>query len=246
MIEELARSADLLARSERESAWREMAKQVAHEIKNPLTPMKLSIQHLQRLIDDKSPDLEKRVKSLAQTLIEQIDTLSSIASEFSSFAKMPKAVSERIDLRHLIPLSIDLFKDTPDLDIRFVCPEDGEKFMVFADKEQLLRMLNNLLKNAVQAIPETRKGIICVELAIKEGMVMISVSDNGTGIPTELMDKIFVPNFTTKTGGMGLGLAMVKSIAETFGGKIRFETAKDKGSTFYIYLPLLKEPVSKP
>ncbi|MFI5148126.1 MAG: ATP-binding protein [Bacteroidia bacterium] len=240
MIEELARSADLLARSERESAWREMAKQVAHEIKNPLTPMKLSIQHMQRLIDDKSPDLEKKVGRLAQTLIEQIDTLSSIASEFSSFAKMPKAVSEAIDLKQLIPSSLDLFKETPGVDIHFVCEDTRPDFRVYADKEQLLRMLNNLLKNAVQAIPEDRHGVISVELSYAEEMQVIAIKDNGTGIQEDLMDKIFVPNFTTKSTGMGLGLAMVKSIVETFGGQIRFETKKDKGSIFYIYLPELK------
>jgi len=246
MIEELARSADLLARSERESAWREMAKQVAHEIKNPLTPMKLSIQHMQRLIDDKSPDLEKRVRNLSQTLIEQIDTLSSIASEFSSFAKMPKATSERTDLKQLIPFSLDLFKESPGVNILFTCDEKREEYLVYADREQLLRVLNNLLKNAIQAIPEDRKGIINVELGSKDGMLVIAIKDNGTGIPPELIDKIFVPNFTTKTGGMGLGLAMVKSIVETFGGKIHFETEKNKGSVFYVYLPEFVENRLKP
>lgn len=237
MIEELADSAQLLAKSERESAWREMAKQVAHEIKNPLTPMKLSIQHIQRLLDDKSPDLEDRVRRLSKTLIEQIDTLSSIASEFSSFAKMPKAVSEKIDLTEIIGNAIELFKDTPGVEIRFVSAADVGSSDVCADREQILRVFNNLLKNAIQAIPEGRKGIVSIELIRTGRMLTVSIKDNGTGISPDVISKIFVPNFTTKTGGMGLGLAMVKNILENFNGKIWFETQEDTGSTFFVSLP---------
>ena len=237
MIEELADSAQLLAKSERESAWREMAKQVAHEIKNPLTPMKLSIQHIQRLLDDKSPDLEERVRRLAKTLIEQIDTLSSIASEFSSFAKMPKAVSEKLDLKQTIDNAIELFKDSPDVEISFVCETRNRSYYVFADKEQILRVFNNLIKNAIQSIPAGRKGVVSIYLKVKNGMLVVEIKDNGTGINPELIDKIFVPNFTTKTGGMGLGLAMVKNILENFEGKIGFETEENKGCTFYVSLP---------
>lgn len=236
MIVELTRSAELLAKSERESAWREMAKQVAHEIKNPLTPMKLSIQHLQRLIDDKSPDLENRVRKLAENLIGQIDTLSTIASEFSSFAQMPRAVSERINLVHVILSSIELFKETPGQEITFLS-DKTDKHFVLADREQLIRVFNNLIKNAIQAVPEDKKGLIQITLKREKPFLVVQIKDNGSGITAEAMDKIFVPNFTTKTGGMGLGLAMVKNILEAFGGRITFETVKGEGCSFFVYLP---------
>jgi nitrogen fixation/metabolism regulation signal transduction histidine kinase len=237
MIEELQRSAELLARSERESAWREMAKQVAHEIKNPLTPMKLSVQHLQRLMENKTPDLEEKVKKLSATLIEQIETLSTIASEFSAFAKMPKANEEKTNLREILSNAIHLFKDTVDhTEISFHPMVTGDTY-VYADKEQLLRVFNNLIKNAVQAIPEGVQGKVEILLSKKNGAFVTRVRDNGTGITEEAMDKIFVPSFTTKTGGMGLGLAMVKNIVESGSGKIWFETAKGKGTTFFVSFP---------
>jgi nitrogen fixation/metabolism regulation signal transduction histidine kinase len=213
-----------------------MAKQVAHEIKNPLTPMKLSIQHLQRLIDDKSPDLENRIRKLAENLIGQIDTLSTIASEFSSFAQMPRAVSERINLVHVILSSIELFKETPDQEITFLS-EKTDNFFVLADREQLIRVFNNLIKNAIQSVPEGKRGLIQITLKREKSFLVVQIKDNGSGISEEAMDKIFVPNFTTKTGGMGLGLAMVKNILEAFGGKITFETVKGEGCSFFVYLP---------
>jgi two-component system nitrogen regulation sensor histidine kinase NtrY len=240
MILELQNSAQLLARSERESAWREMAKQVAHEIKNPLTPMKLSIQHMERLINDGSPNLEEKIKRLAKTLIEQIETLSSIATEFSNFAKMPKANNEAIHIKEAVENSIRLFKTSDESEVKFTTDLDNA-VLVYADKEQLIRIFNNLIKNAIQAIPEGQKGLIEVGLFRNKDMVVVSVKDNGTGIDDEVVDKIFVPNFTTKTTGMGLGLAMVKNIVEGCGGRIWFETAKDKGSTFYVALPEYKE-----
>jgi two-component system nitrogen regulation sensor histidine kinase NtrY len=240
MIEELTRSAELLAKSERESAWREMAKQVAHEIKNPLTPMKLSIQHMQRLLDDKSPDLENKIKRLSQTLIEQIETLSSIASEFSSFAKMPKAIHEKVDLRQTITHSIELFEEYAHVQILFRCTKEGPLY-VYADKEQILRVFNNLIKNAIQAIPEERQGRIEILLGQEGHHYLTAIRDNGTGINAAQLDKIFIPNFTTKTGGMGLGLAMVKNIVENFDGKIWFETSENVGSTFFVSLPAYME-----
>lgn len=236
MILELQNSALLLAKSERESAWREMAKQVAHEIKNPLTPMKLSIQHMERLINDKSPNLEEKIKKISKTIIEQIETLSSIASEFSNFAKMPKANNEKILIQPVLQNSITLFRNSETAEFIFNS-EAGEATAVFADKEQLVRVFNNLIKNAIQAIPEGKKGIIEISLKTDKGNVLISIKDNGSGISKEIADKIFVPNFTTKTGGMGLGLAMVKNIVESWNGTIRFETIKDKGTTFFVSLP---------
>jgi signal transduction histidine kinase len=242
MIFELQKSAELLARSERESAWREMAKQVAHEIKNPLTPMKLSIQHMERLINDKSDNLEEKIKRISKTLIEQIDTLSTIATEFSNFAKMPKAENEALRINEILKNSIRLFKNNDGAEVRFN-DETGVDIFVYADKEQLIRVFNNLIKNAQQAIPEEREGKIEVCLKKKGQKVIISVRDNGTGISPEVVDKIFVPNFTTKTTGMGLGLAMVKNIVEGFNGHIWFETTTDEGSIFYVELPEYKEEV---
>lgn len=235
MIDELQKSALLLARSERETAWREMAKQVAHEIKNPLTPMKLSIQHLQRTWKNKDEDMDKKIERITATVIEQIDTLSTIAGEFANFAKMPVTVNEKINMRTILENAILLFKDSTDTEIVFnTTLEDA---FIFADKEQMLRVCNNLLKNALQAIPENRKGKIEIFLTKQDGFLLLKIKDNGTGISEDKMSKIFFPNFTTKTGGMGLGLAMVKSSVETFGGKIWFETSMQTGTTFFVSIP---------
>lgn len=240
MIQELSKSAELLAKSERESAWREMAKQVAHEIKNPLTPMKLSVQHLQRTYKDHAPDMDEKMERLTKTIVEQIDTLSSIATEFSNFAKMPKANLERIDVQLVLSNALALFHDSARVKIHFANNVSAPAF-VLADKEQLLRVFNNLLKNATQAIPEERAGIITITLNKEPGFFVISIADNGNGIADEVVDKIFMPNFTTKTGGMGLGLAMVKNIVETAGGRIWFETKSNAGSVFYVALPASAE-----
>ncbi len=239
MIEELQHSAELLAKSERESAWREMAKQVAHEIKNPLTPMKLSIQYLQRMRQQKDESAEKKMERITETLIEQIDALSAIASEFSNFAQMPVSVSERTVLKNILENSISLFKDSTDTEINF--HSSPEEAIVFADKEQLLRVFNNLLKNALQAIPENQQGKIDVSLVKENNSFLVKIKDNGTGIDEDNLEKIFIPNFTTKTAGMGLGLAMAKSTIETFGGKIWFETSPGRGTTFFVSLPKYKD-----
>ncbi|MCU0433707.1 MAG: ATP-binding protein [Bacteroidia bacterium] len=245
MITELAQSAEKLAQSERESAWREMAKQVAHEIKNPLTPMRLSIQLFERAYKDKAPGIDEKIERMSKTLIEQIDTLASIANAFSDFAKMPKVTSERMDLLQMARNTVELFRDTSEgMDISFDAGNLTEA-QISADKEQLVRVFNNLLKNAVQAIPEERTGKITVTLTRQPTdtgpRYLLAFADNGTGIADEVIDKIFVPNFTTKTAGMGLGLAMVKNIVEHCGGKIWFETAKDKGTTFFVSFPEWRE-----
>lgn len=240
MILELTKSAELLARSERESAWREMAKQVAHEIKNPLTPMKLSVQHLQRIWKDHTPDMDEKMERLTQTIIEQIDTLSTIATEFSNFAKMPKANMDKVDVHKILLNSIALFTDPSSIQIEFKNETQQEPF-VLADKEQLLRVFNNLIKNAIQAIPEDRKGKIEIHLSKQEQSYIIRIKDNGVGIHKDVFDKIFVPNFTTKTAGMGLGLAMVKSIVESVNGKIWFESISGENTTFFVALPCYSE-----
>jgi nitrogen fixation/metabolism regulation signal transduction histidine kinase len=234
-LNELVQSAELLARSERESAWREMAKQVAHEIKNPLTPMKLSIQMLQRSKNDGVDDLDERIDRMAKTLIEQIDTLSNIATEFSSFAQMPGSNMESIDLRELLKSAVSLHQGS-EAEVLLQLPTDGPS-IIRADREQMLRVFNNLIKNGIQAIPEERRPQIVIALKHQDQHWLVSVSDNGTGIAEELREQIFAPNFTTKTSGMGLGLAMVKNIVDLANGRIWFETDLGKGSTFYISFP---------
>ncbi len=235
MVDALAESADKLSKSERESAWREMAQQVAHEIKNPLTPMKLSMQHLQRAWNEKSGNLDELFQRISKTMIEQIDALSNIASEFSDFAKMPRTKNESIDLNEILLSSINLFNDTPGSAIEYI--DDRNVRRIFADRDQLIRAFSNLIKNAIQSIPENRKGEIKISLKTENLWYHISISDNGTGIPVSLQSKMFTPNFTTKTSGMGLGLAMVKSTLDAVGGSVWFETAEGKGTVFYISIP---------
>lgn len=235
-LNELVRSAEMLARSERESAWREMAKQVAHEIKNPLTPMKLSIQMLQRSMNDGAEDLNQRIDRTSKTLIEQIDTLSHIATEFSSFAQMPKANLQKTDLREILENAVELHRNS---EAAVVLELNGlENCELQADREQLLRVFNNLIKNGIQAIPEDRNGRINIVLKQVGNEWHVAVSDNGSGIPEEVQELIFVPNFTTKSSGMGLGLAMVKSMVESIDGRIWFETSP-AGTTFHLAFPML-------
>ena len=240
MVSELAESADRLARSERESAWREMAKQVAHEIKNPLTPMKLSTQLLKRAWDDGAPGFEQRIERFTTNLIEQIDTLSHIATEFSNFARLPKMSPEKVDLSLLLQSVVDFHQGENEVEISLHC-EKAQSCWVYIDKEQLLRVFNNLIRNAIQAIPETKKGNIDISMHQDQDSYTIAIRDNGTGISEELREKIFSPNFTTKNAGMGLGLAIVKNIIESSSGEIWFDSVKGEGCTFYIKLPLFKD-----
>ena len=236
MVDELERSAELLAKSERESAWREMAKQVAHEIKNPLTPIKLSMQLLMRAWDDKAEDWEKRLKRFSQTLILQIDTLSAIASEFSDFAQMPEPQIQSFDLIPLIRHSEALFHNQ--LFCKIEVESSFSKCFIKADPNQILRVFNNLIKNALQSIPAERQGLLRIIISQSNGYFEIIFQDNGTGISTESQDRIFSPNFTTKTAGMGLGLAMVKNIIDGLSGKIWFETIPGMGTSFIVLLPI--------
>lgn len=238
-VEELRLSAERLARSERESAWREMARQVAHEIKNPLTPMKLAIQHFERSWVPDAPDAKERLKRLTAGLVEQIDALSRIAGEFSDFAQMPPAHPRPLDLREIAASAVDVFNAGPTTIVR---SNDGPPVPVLADKEHLVRVFNNLIKNALQAVPPERPAHVSITLTAREGSVEVEVRDNGSGIPPELRDRIFTPNFTTKNSGMGLGLAMVKRMVEQAGGSVRFESSTEPGrtgSSFFVELPLM-------
>nr|MBC8146709.1 GHKL domain-containing protein [Bacteroidota bacterium] len=240
MIDELGQSAELLARSEREIAWREMAKQVAHEIKNPLTPMKLSIQYLEKAWEDKVPDWGDRLKRFTDTIVEQIDSLSTIATEFSDFAKMPRTINEKVNLLTKINNAVEFFSDFDNLEIITDKRKQGP-YYVNIDKKQMLRVFNNLLKNSQQAIGDSKNGKIKIEVKDKNGFYIVSISDNGSGIPKDKEDIIFKPNFTTKSSGMGLGLAIVKNIIDEAGGEIWFESEVGKGTTFYFSLPKLKQ-----
>jgi len=242
MLKDLEKSALLLAKSERESAWREMAKQVAHEIKNPLTPMRLSVQHLQRAWQDPDVDWEKKLNQFTQSLIQQIDALTNIADEFSNFAKMPKTKNAIIDLGEICLNAIDLFQESGPVNISFqnTASTDGETLLVLADKEQLNQILNNLIKNAIQAIPDAVQGKIDIRIEERDETYIVSIKDNGTGIKEEEYDQIFAPNFTTKTGGMGLGLALVKNMIENAGGTVWFESKEKSGATFFFSLPIHK------
>lgn len=236
MIEKLAQSAELLRKSEREGAWREMAKQVAHEIKNPLTPMKLSVQHLQMAAQYRPEEAPQLLARTTQTLLEQIDNLTHIANAFSNFAKMPAPETEVFAFDQLVASVHGLFVDTADNTTLQLTLAEAPVF-VNADRNQLLRVVNNLVKNAIQAIPDEKPGLIQMALTTQNGTVFLQVTDNGTGIPDIVRDKVFYPNFTTKSSGMGLGLAMCKNIVEAAGGKIDFTTEDGEGTCFTVELP---------
>jgi two-component system, NtrC family, nitrogen regulation sensor histidine kinase NtrY len=235
MVEELEKSAEILIRSEREGAWREMAKQVAHEIKNPLTPMKLNVQYLQKAWRDKAVDMNERLERFSKTMIEEIEALSMIAEEFSNFAKMPQAIRETLDLDDVIRSVLSLYQDFPN--IRYIRDKAVSKPVIKADRKQLFRVFTNLINNALQAISTTLDGRILVSLETEAGNYLVKIADNGIGIPSQQQEKIFQPNFTTKSGGMGLGLAIVKNIIQETGGEITFDSKTDKGTTFFIRFP---------
>ncbi len=233
MIDELEDSAVKLATSEREQAWREMAKQVAHEIKNPLTPMRLTVQSFQRKFNPEDEHIHQKVNEYSNTLIQQIDTMSSIASAFSNFAKMPAQQREVLDVVQVIKLALDIFNEDY---ISF--SSEKEEIIVKVDRTQLIRVVTNLVKNGIQAIPndsENPKIEVCV--FSEANGVRITIADNGIGIAEDTKSKIFEPKFTTKSSGMGLGLAMVKNIVETYNGSITFTSELGKGTTFTVTLP---------
>lgn len=238
MIAKLEDNANKLAQSERETAWREMAKQVAHEIKNPLTPLRLGIQMLDRSWREKDPKFDDKFLKFSKSFIEQIDSLSRIASEFSNFAKMPQLKLEHIDVIEVLNKAVDVYSQMDNIQINHEQEPTGN-FIINADKDQLLRSFNNILKNAIEAIPQNKQGVININCTIINHNVQIVVSDNGSGIPLNLRENIFVPNFTTKSSGTGLGLAFVKQAIENMKGNIYFTTEIDVGTMFYISLPLV-------
>jgi two-component system nitrogen regulation sensor histidine kinase NtrY len=235
MIAALEASAQKLAQSERESAWREMAKQVAHEIKNPLTPLKLGLQLLDKSWKDKDPKFDQKFERFSKSFVEQIESLSSIASEFSAFAKMPETRLERLNIFGILSQAVTIFKEMDNIKIVYNAPETP--FFINADRDQLLRCFNNLLKNAIEATRPGKMGLIEINFLITAKNMLLTIKDNGEGIAEGLRDKIFEPNFTTKSSGTGLGLAFVKNSIENADGKVWFETVLGEGTTFYISLP---------
>jgi nitrogen fixation/metabolism regulation signal transduction histidine kinase len=226
-----------LAQSEREEAWREMAKQVAHEIKNPLTPMRLTVQSFQIKFDPNDPNLKQKVNDYSETLIQQIDTMSSVASAFSNFASMPAQQNETLNVVDVVELTMDLFNE----DYVHFKAEEGE-IISKIDRTQLIRIITNLVKNAIQAIPEQQENkVVAVTVKKESNHVIISVSDNGIGIAIADFNRIFEPKFTTKSSGMGLGLSIIKNIIENYNGTITFVSRKGKGTTFTVSLPITNQ-----
>ncbi len=238
MVGKLDDSAAALAKSEREGAWREMARQVAHEIKNPLTPMKLSLQYLQKSINENLPNNKELTANVARTLVEQIDHLSQIAGEFSQFANIGNPRNEVFDLHEQLRTVILLYSSEENRNVKW--NPVSRELKIFSDKTHINRLFTNLLQNALQAIPEHQTAFIEINEAVVEGAILITVKDNGSGIPEEMQSKIFTPNFTTKTSGTGLGLAMCKGIVEQAKGKIWFETHLGNGTSFFVELPLVE------
>jgi nitrogen fixation/metabolism regulation signal transduction histidine kinase len=235
MIDELEISAIKLAKSEREQAWREMAKQVAHEIKNPLTPMRLTVQSFERKFDVHDPEITTKVGEYSKTLIQQIDTMSNIAGAFSNFAEMPAQQNETLNVVQVVKLALDIFNENF---IHFIAEKD--EIISKLDRTQLIRVITNLVKNAIQAIPDVAAPRILVTVSTNGEFAEISVADNGIGIADKFREKIFEPKFTTKTSGMGLGLGMVKNIVETYNGSISFTSKLGNGTVFTVKLPRVK------
>ena len=234
MTRELARSRENLVRFERELAWKEMAKQVAHEIKNPLTPMKLSLQHLRQMYKDGARNFEQVFNEMVKTVIEQIDTLSRIAGEFARFARMPQPVLESVDVNAVLRESILLFEQ--DADVTFDLALQEGLPTVRSDREELRRAFINIIRNGIQAV--NNSGRITIRSLCEQGWVVVSIHDDGVGMSGEVKAKLFEPNFSTKSEGMGLGLAITKKSIDDVGGSISIESEEGKGTTVTISLPI--------
>jgi len=229
MVEKLKRSQMELAEFERETAWKEMARQVAHEIKNPLTPMKLSIQQLVASYKDKSPKFDAIFEKVTTTIISQIETLSKIASEFSGFARMPKMKIEAIDLNRICREAVNLF----DSDLKIKVSDPGSPVKVMADSDHMKRSFINLIRNSIQAGASKME----IRISSQSDKVEIRFADNGKGIEKENLERIFDENFTTKEKGMGLGLSMAKKYFELLNGSISVESTSEKGTSVLIVIP---------
>ena len=232
MIDDLEDSAERLAKTEREQAWQEMAKQVAHEIKNPLTPMRLTVQSFQKNSGFKSEDEKLKLNDFCEILIEQIDTMSNVATSFSDFATLPKTQLEKTDIVEATKKVVEIFEQN-----NITLETSDENIFVKLDKEQWIRVMTNLIKNSIQSIPYDRESNIKIKITESSKKVKIIVSDNGLGVSKKNREKIFEPKFTTKSDGMGLGLGIVRSIINSHRGKISYKSKNNKGTDFTISLP---------
>ena len=234
MVRKLNETAEAFALTQKEAAWKEMAQQVAHEIKNPLTPMKLSIQYLQKSIQNGDPNIKELSKSVSNTLIEQINQLNKIAIDFSQFANIGNSNLEKLDLESLISSIIKLFNVEEKNLIHHQKP--STPIFILNDRVQMQRLFTNIIKNAIEAENKNQQIIIDIQYSLKDKIVIVMIKDNGFGITDDIASKMFTPNFTTKTSGTGLGLAICKGIVENSNGKIWFETSS-QGTTFFVQLP---------
>ena len=232
MIDDLAESAEKLARTEREHAWQEMARQVAHEIKNPLTPMRLTVQSFQQMYDPNDPDNNQKLKEFCKLLIQQIDTMTEVAEAFSNFATLPKSKMKTSDLIEVTQLAISIFNQE-----QIVFSSNEAHIFHDLDRTQWIRVITNLVQNGLQSVPKNRVPQIGIHISKETETTTISITDNGSGISSDLKNKIFEPKFTTKSSGMGLGLGIVKNIIDSHGGLISYVSTPEKGTTFTITLP---------
>lgn len=236
LVEELEKSVAELRRTAAESAWRGVARQVAHEIKNSLTPMRLSVQLLQRSAEQQGGETEERIQRTTRTLLEQIDALSDIASSFSQYAKLPVNNPQPFDLAELVGNLVNLYDNADNIAFSYeVDPTVDYTFN--GDKTNLNSAIGNIIKNATQAIGLKPDGKLEVKLQSVESTFVVRVKDNGKGIKEEDKKMIFVPNFTTKTGGSGVGLSLAYNIIQSAGGTITFESQEGEGTEFVITLP---------
>ena len=233
MIDQLIASADQLVKEEKDYAWREMARQIAHEVKNALTPMRLSVQDFNEQFDPGKKRWKKKLSEFSSTLIEQINSMSELAESFSYFTAEPKKNLTECDLVNhtkLVAISYANF------DVRI--KSSHEKIIYTLDVNQWTRVLNNLILNAQQAIPDKRDGYVEINFQLLEDKIVVEISDNGCGINPELRDTIFEPKFTSKNSGTGLGLGIVRNIILSHGGALTYESEIDVGATFRIVFPL--------
>ena len=232
MVSQIDENVKKLSKSQRELAWREMAKQVAHEIKNPLTPMKLSVQNFKLKFNPNDPKIQEKMEDFSDTLVQQIDVLSSISTAFSHFAEMPAQKNENIDIVSTTKLALEIFKENSiDFESKI------ESLKVKIDRTNLIRIITNLVKNSIQATENIEDPKITVSIKKVRKKAIIEIQDNGVGVPKNIKEKIFEPKFTTKSKGMGLGLSIIKNLVTNYNGNIDFSSKK--GSTiFKIELPV--------
>ncbi len=231
MVDKLEESRRRLVKVEREAAWKEMAKQIAHEIKNPLTPMKLSIEHFVQTFDPNDPEIDDKLEDFRKIMIEQIDSMSRIAASFSEFTKIAELRLEKADLLETIDNTAGLFPGM----VHWT--SNRSQIIMKFDKTRIKQALINIIKNAKQAHSDPAKVHVNIIVNAEDETVDIIIEDNGPGIPEHILPNIFDPKFTTKSSGTGLGLAIVKRIVEAHGGWVKAENRKKGGARFIIHLP---------